>query len=145
MGVLSSIASALGVGGANTVVTTANGVADIVERWAPSEEKKVQMQVELNKLVESARSYDPRSAANGKAAEFINVLVDSITRMIRPGITIAVFGGLFGWWDISVKSVDPWIVSWGQDLMAFWFGSRTVLKDLPAFLKALKDLRRGAP
>lgn len=143
MGIFSGIASALGVGTGQAVVQTANGVADIVERWAPSEEKKVEMQLELNKLVESARSYDPRSAATGKAAEFINVFVDSLTRLIRPAVTVVVFGSLFGFWHITVKSVDPWIVSWGQDLMGFWFGSRTVLKDLPAFLKQLKELRKG--
>lgn len=142
MSIASAIGSLFGSGASTAVVNTANGVADIVERWAPSEEKKVEMTVALNKLVESARSYDPRSTANGRAAEFVNVFVDSVTRLIRPTVTVIIFGGLFGFWHIGVQSTDPWIVSWGQDLMAFWFGARTLLKDLPAFLRMMKDLRK---
>jgi hypothetical protein len=142
MGILSTIAGAFGSGASEAVVKTVDGVADVVERWAPGDEKKAEMTVELNKLVETARAYDPRTSATGKTAEFINVLVDGVTRLIRPGVTIVIFGGVFGWWGISVKSIDPFIVSWGQDLMVFWFGSRTVLKDLPVFLKMLKDLRK---
>lgn len=143
MGLLSSIASALGGGAGSAVTETVTGVANVVEKWAPTEKDKADMTVELNKLVETARAYNPTSVGTGKAAEFINVFVDSLTRLIRPAVTVIIFGGLFGFWHVGVKSVDPWIVSWGQDLMAFWFGSRTLLKDLPAALKTIKDIARS--
>jgi hypothetical protein len=142
MSIFSSIASALGSGAGEAVTKTASGIADVVERWAPGDEKKTQMTVELNKLVETARAYDPRSTATGKCAEFINVLVDSFTRLIRPALTVAIFGGFFGWWKLGAASDDPTIVAWGYDLMAFWFGSRTVFSDIPKLVATLKAIRK---
>lgn len=137
---IGSILGSLVGSGAGKVVTD---VASVVEKWAPTDKDKADMTVELNKLVESARAYNPTSPGTGKAAEFINVFVDSLNRLIRPTVTVIIFGGLFGFWDIRVKSIDPWIVSWGQDLMVFWFGARTVLKDLPGFIKTMKEVAKG--
>ena len=143
MVILSTIAGAFGSGASKAVTDTVSGVANVVEKWAPTEKDKADMTVELNKLVESARAYNPTSPGTGKTAEFINVLVDSITRLIRPAVTIIIFGGLFGFWHIGVKSTDPFIVSWGQDLMAFWFGARTLVKDLPALVKTMRDVMKS--
>lgn len=142
MGIMSSIASALGSGAAKTVTDTASGLADVVERWVPADKDRVQMVTELDKVVQAARAYDPRSTATGKVAELINVIVDGVTRFIRPTVTIILLGGVFGWWNLAVTNVDPIVVSWGTDVMAFWFGTRMIFKDLPSFLKTLKELRK---
>lgn len=133
---------------ADAVVQTATGVADIVERWAPSDQAKHQMNMDVTKLVTesiaAARAYDPRTSGTTKFAEVVNVTVDAAARCIRPGVTILLVGGVFGWWPVETKTVDPIVLSWGEIVIGFWFGYRTVIKDLPSLLLALKKLREKA-
>jgi hypothetical protein len=130
---------------ADAVVETANGVANIVERWAPSDQAKHQMNMDVTKLVTdsiaAARAYDPRTTGTGKFSEIVNVSVDAVARMIRPGVTILIIGGVFGWWPLETENVNPVVLSWGEIVVGFWFGYRTVIKDVPALLASLKQLR----
>jgi hypothetical protein len=130
---------------ADAVVQTATGVADIVERWAPSDQAKHQMHMDVTKMVTesiaAARAYDPRTTGTGKFAEIVNVSVDAVARCIRPGVTILIIGGVFGWWPLETENVNPVVLSWGEIVVGFWFGYRTVIKDVPALLASLKQLR----
>lgn len=128
---------------AESAVKTAEGVADIVERWKPSEAARHQMSMDLHKLVNdslaSARSYDPRSSGGGLAGEIFNVFVDGLSRLIRPGVTIILIGGVFGWWQLPPpRSIDPVYMEWTYTVVAFWFGSRTIFKDIPSLLAHIK-------
>lgn len=133
-------------GAAGAVVDVANGVSDIVERWAPSADKKHEMYLEINKAVQdaaaSARTYNPVSTGTSRFSEITNVLVDAASRMIRPLVTVLLIGAVFGWWPVATRTVDPIVLSWGEAVMAFWFGARTVFKDIPELLKSIKDLRK---
>ena len=66
---------------AEGVVKAAEGVADIVERWAPSAEKKVEMQNEITKLVnesiKEARTFNPKTESANVIATLVNVITDS--------------------------------------------------------------------
>jgi len=131
---------------ADAVVDTANGVSDIVERWAPSDAKKHEMYMDVQKAVSesvaAARQYDPRTNSTHPVSEFINVIVDASTRMIRPGVTILLIGGVFGWWPVETHTVDPVVLGWGEVVIGFWFGVRTLTKDIPSLIKMLVELKK---
>ena len=130
---------------AGAIVGTANGVADIVERWAPSDEKKVAMQIDIQnavaKAVNDARAYDPRTVSTTAFGDIINVIVDAFCRLIRPVVTVLMVGGVFGWWDMTTKSLDPTVLNWGGLTIGYWFGMRTITQDIPGLIKAVKNAR----
>lgn len=145
-----SILKKLGLGpkdAADAVVETAEGVADIVERWKPSEKAKHEMKRENLKdeaqYTQEARSYDPRTTGTDKFSEWVNVFVDALNRLIRPGAAILLLGGTFGAWDLQVQTVDPVVLGWTEAVVGFYFGVRAITQDLPRLLKALKDLRNA--
>lgn len=132
---------------ADAAVGTASGISDIVERWAPSERAKAEMASQLNAVIQqnvaSARSYDPRTLGGGWVGEMINLIVDAASRTIRPGVTILLIGGVFGWWPVETQTMDPIVMGWAEATIIFWFGARTLFKDLPSLVKTLKDIRKG--
>lgn len=139
-------AVAAGEGAASAVVSTVGGLSAIIEKWAPTAADKVALtedvQAHVDSEVAAARSFNPTSVATGGAALFINVVTDAITRLIRPIVTVVFLGGMFGWWTLETRSLDPFVVAWGQGIMAFWFGTRAVFKDIPSFIKDLKAARK---
>lgn len=145
MNLLNKLFGSAAGGVADAAVKTASGVADIVERWAPSEAAKSEMQAQLNAVVQqnvaSARSYDPRTLGGGWVGEIINLLVDAASRIIRPGVTILLIGGVFGWWPVQTQTIDPIVLHWAEATIIFWFGARTLFKDLPSLLKYIKGLK----
>lgn len=146
MGILSKLFGNPAGGVADAAVKTANGVADIVERWKPSEQARHQMTMEIQKLVNdslaSARQYDPRSEGGGIVGQMLNVFVDALSRLIRPGVTILLLGAVFGWWQLPPPgSIDPTYMEWTYTVVAFWFGSRTIFKDIPSLLRHIKGLK----
>jgi len=149
MGLLSKIfgtgPAVVAEGAAGAVVKTAEGVANIVERWKPSEAAKHEMSMEINKLVNeaaaSARSYDPRTVGQSLFSEIVNVTVDATSRLIRPAVTVALLGALVGWWDLNVVGIDPVLQVWTETVFMFWFGGRALVKDVPSFLAAIRKAR----
>lgn len=130
-------------GVASAAVQTAEGVADIVERWKPSEAARHGMFMDIQKLVNEAQSearkYDPRSTGGGLVGELTNVFVDALARLIRPGVTILLIGGVMGWWTLPPPgSVDPVYMEWTYTVVGFWFGMRTVFKDIPTLLREMR-------
>lgn len=134
--------------GADTITTVATAAADVVERWAPGDAKKTEMYLDVQKAiaesVDKARTFDPRTNSTRGFAEFINVLVDAAQRMIRPTVTIGLVGGVFGWWPLATQTLDPIVLSWSETVIGFWFGVRTITKDIPSLIKMLVELKRGA-
>lgn len=150
MGLLSK----LGIGpkdAADVVMDVAERGADIVERWKPSDKAKHEMQQEDlaadAKYTQEARVYDPRTNGLTAVSEWINVGVDALNRLIRPGVAIILIGGTFGMWDLAVTTTDPVVLGWTEAVVGFYFGVRTVVHDLPKFIKAIKDIasaRKGS-
>lgn len=146
MGLLSKIfglgPKAIAEGAAGAVVKTAEGVANIVERWKPSDAAKHEMTMEINKLVNeaaaSARAYDPRTVGQSLFSEIVNVTVDAVARMIRPVVTVVLLGALVGWWPLSVVGIDPVLQLWTETVFMFWFGGRAITQDIPKFLLATR-------
>ena len=69
----------------------------------------------------------------------INSVVDAANHAIRPFGFIWLCGGLGGWWKLP----DPGLVDefWQRAfwvVLTFFYGGRTIVKDLPLLIKAFK-------
>lgn len=129
-------------GAAGVVMKTAEGVNGIVERWKPSETARHEMSMAILKLIadstEDARKYDPRTVGRTLFSEIINVTVDGVSRAIRPSVTILLLGAIFGWWEIRIQEVPEIVQRWAETVFLFWFGSRAIIKDIPALVRQLR-------
>lgn len=72
-----------------------------------------------------------------------DLTIDSLSRTIRPGITIMLIGGVFNWWTLP----DPEHLGdfWQNVLMlvlTFWFGGRVMLKELPIAVRAMRGFNK---
>lgn len=125
--------------GGNGVRTIEAG-ADIVERWLPGSEKKAEISMAIDKTINDAvtqaRSYNPGDVKN----PLLNDVANFAARMIRPGVTIGLLGGVWGWWPLpTTEQIEPLVLGWVETVLVFWFGGRTLLKDLPAAIMYLKQ------
>lgn len=85
--------------------------------------------------LESARAF----AAPGNEPGLINQIVDSANRLIRPGVTLWLIGGFIGWWQLPASdALDLYWQNLFMLVITFWFGGRTLLKDLPAAIRAIR-------
>lgn len=126
-------------GAAKAMNETAEGVADIVERWKPGEGKKHEMTMEIQEFLqesyESARAHDqPMSSGH----PVLDSIVNGVNRLIRPWVTITVIGSLFGYWELPPpESIDPQYWTITQIILGFWFGGRFLVKDIPQGIKSM--------
>lgn len=131
---------------ADAVVDTAKGVSDIVERWVPSDAAQHKMKQEIDaalaQSVENARKFNPTSGTSAYS-DFLNATVDGLTRLIRPGMTVLIIGAVFGWWPMETHTLDPIVLGWAEAIGAFWFGMRSITRDIPSLIKMLVDLKKG--
>lgn len=69
--------------------------------------------------------------------------VDIVNRWIRPGMTLWLIGGMSGWWELpNTGSIDPVWFQIFLIVVTFWFGGRVLLKDLPAAVNAILQMKR---
>jgi hypothetical protein len=148
-----SILSSLGIGPSEAVKAATDAVnagADVVERWAPGVSKQHDMAAaDLAadaKNTAEARTYNPTTTVAGTGllaniTNTVNVLIDALNRLIRPGVAILLIGGTFGFWGLRVTTTDPVVLGWCESVVGFYFGVRAVTRDLPALLVALKQIR----
>ena len=132
------------VGGlfAGEAVAGAKGISDIVGKWVPDVETRNNLEKELGEQYQAAmvstRAHDTPMHGN----TWFDSLVNGTNRLIRPTITIGLFGAIFGWWPLpELAEVDPMFLKYGETVLIFWFGGRALFKDLPAMLKYLKKSR----
>lgn len=147
MGFFKKVASAISGGVGGGVVDMADKVSGIVEKWIPGAGKKHEMNLDIQNLINDsvadARKYDPRTLGGGIVGELINLLVDGASRMIRPGVTIGLVGGIMGWWKLpATGTIDPVILGWIEMVLIFWFGGRALFKDLPSLIKYSKMVKK---
>ncbi len=140
MGILTKLGSFFVGGAAQAGLGVANGIADIVERWNPSDSKNVAFTKELTDLVnnsyDSARKHDTPMKSG---VPWVDAIVNGVNRMIRPWVTITVIGSLFGYWELPPpQSISPeyWVMV--QIILGFWFGGRLITKDFPAAIGHLR-------
>jgi hypothetical protein len=84
-----------------------------------------------------------RQQGSGGGKSGFDVFVDCVSRLIRPGITIWIFGGISGGWKLpNMADVDPFWQQATWIVLTFWFGGRAIAKDIPKLLLAIAKLRK---
>lgn len=139
-----SLWSKLGSIFAGGVVETVEKGADIVERWVPGAEKKQELAVAIDAIISDsinqARSNDKPT---GGQRTWFDSAVDGVNRLIRPGVSIFLFGGIGGAWELpKVGEIDPIILTWTGTVFLFWFGGRALFKDLPGVIAYLRESKK---
>lgn len=137
MRLLSKIAGWFAGGVADKTTEVAGKVADIVERWNPGDEKKHQMSMDIQNLIQTSVA-SARSLQLQTHDTWLDVVIDGANRAIRPFVTITFIGNLFGWWEIRPQGIDPLILGMTETIIIFWFGGRALLKDLPAAIAYMR-------
>jgi len=128
MGFLSGVAGFFLKGGAGKVAAVAD------EFVHTAEERTNTDQVDLK----DARTVQYVSHDSG-----FDVLVDAIIRLIRPGLTIYLIGGLIGWWDLrDIAEISQFYQTLIWLVFTFHFGGRALMKDIPSFFKAISIIRK---
>jgi len=141
MSILGKIANFFIGGAADSVVDTADHVADIVERFNPGPEKKVEMENALTTVINQSQE-SARNMAMATHNTWFDALVDGVARLIRPTITIWVTGGMMGAWKLpDISLVPPFYQQVFWTILTFWFGGRAILKDLPSAVKIIKGIK----
>lgn len=116
------------------VAQTATAIGNAVDAVTTSDEERG-----AQVLQEGAQTQTFAAPAGDGA---INDLVNAFNRLIRPGVTTWLFGGFAGWWKLpDPSSVDPFYQQCFYIVLTFWFGGRLIMKDLPAMIAAIAELR----
>ncbi|HJX19131.1 MAG TPA: hypothetical protein VJ437_13190, partial [Acidiferrobacterales bacterium] len=70
--------------------------------------------------VAGARAFAAPGAGGGG---WFDGLVDGLNRLVRPGVTVWIFGGISGAWSLpDTTKADPFWLSMFLVVMLFWFG-----------------------
>lgn len=109
--------------------------------------KTVEKGIELvDEAVDTAQERSERDAqdtgnARAMAAPsgntWFDVLVDGLSRLVRPGVTLWIIGGVIGWWNMPEMLPEFWQNVF-MLVLTFWFGGRAILKDLPAAIRSMR-------
>lgn len=71
--------------------------------------------------------------------DVIDHIVDTVNHIIRPGFFIYLVGGFIGKWKLpDPKAVDPQMWTVFLVVVTFFFGARTLVKDVPAVINAIR-------
>jgi hypothetical protein len=70
---------------------------------------------------------------------WFDALVDGVSRLVRPGVTLWLIGGFIGWWPLpETGTISEYWQNVFLLVITFWFGGRAILKDLPAAIRMMK-------
>ena len=113
-------------------------VSDTVDKWRPSPVTRNAMDLENQQAGDQSQE-SARAMPLATHDTWFDVLVDGVNRLVRPVVTFWIIGGLAGFWTLPATGhIDPVMLNIGWTVIGFWFGSRALLKDLPAAVRALR-------
>lgn len=122
-------------------------VSDVADKWKPSPVTQHKMAVEdaglaiVDQQAGDASQNSARAIVLPTHETWFDSFVDGISRLVRPVVTYWIVGGLAGFWALpKLGEVDPVMMNIVWTIITFWFGSRTLFKDLPT---AYRLLRKG--
>lgn len=68
-----------------------------------------------------------------------DVVIDGMSRLVRPGVTLWLVGGFVGWWALpDTDRISQFWLNTFTIVLTFWFGGRAILKDLPSAIRAMR-------
>ena len=106
-------------------------VADVADKAFHTAQERSQ---EDQKDLESARSM--QLFTHGSA---FDILVDGLSRLVRPGVTLWMIGGFIGWWPLpKIDDISEYWQNIFMLVLTFWFGGRAILKDLPQAIRLIR-------
>lgn len=109
----------------------ASKVVDAVDDAILTEQERQQAD---QKDLESARTM--QTATHGT---WFDVLVDGMSRLVRPGVTLWLVGGFIGWWTLPrIETISEYWQNVFMLVLTFWFGGRAILKDLPSAIRMMR-------
>lgn len=143
MNVLKVVGSLFGLGGDKGIVEK---VSDTAERWAPSEVKKHEMNIDKTKAEDasqaSARAYEPKEATSKGVfiLDLFNTILDCLNRLPRPILALWATGLLIGIIPEPghLNYLHPIIFNIVWTVVGFYFGIRTISQDLPQLIKTIR-------
>lgn len=136
MGILKKVFGGL----VQPAVDAAEDISEIAAKWIPDVDDRVKFASAVSshvaKTQESARQHDQPMKSG---LRWLDGLVNGVNRLIRPCVTLWIFGGLADMWTLPDPATVP-AEYWDMALIVtgFWFGGRALFKDLPAALKFLR-------
>ena len=70
--------------------------------------------------------------------DFVNHVVDAVNHLIRPATFLWLAGGFMGKWKLpDPRVIDPQLWTVFLIVVTFFFGARTLVKDIPAAFAAV--------
>jgi hypothetical protein len=127
-----SILTGFPVGGNSDKPSPVATIAGAVDEYKYTDQEKA---VDSDKDLESTRKF----AAPGQPLGLIGQVVDGANHAIRPWVTIELVRGLLGYRELPDPSmIHPFFQTLIYLVITFWFGGRTVVKDILPFIQGLK-------
>ena len=124
-------------------------ISDTADKWKPSPVTQHNMGIEDSKQAIAEQQAGDTSQASARAMQMpghgtrFDVLVDGANRAVRPAFTYWILGGLAGAWELPpLTGLSPIMANIVWTVITFWFGSRLLVKDLPAAAAAIKSLMK---
>lgn len=112
----------------------ANKVADLTDKAFHTEQERAE--------ADAKDVTDARAMQQFSHSTWFDVLVDGLSRLVRPGVTLWLVGGFIGWWPLPRPgAIDEYWQNVFMLVLTFWFGGRAILKDLPAAIRLMRGLR----
>jgi len=114
------------------------GGSKTAEKVVDMADKAIDTQQERSER-DSADLKDAREMAIPSHGSWFDVLVDGLSRLVRPGVTLWLIGGFVGWWVLpKIETISEYWQNVFMIVLTFWFGGRAILKDLPSAIKSMR-------
>ncbi|MCK5132047.1 MAG: hypothetical protein KAR40_07855 [Candidatus Sabulitectum sp.] len=123
-------------------------ISDVTDKWMPSKTTIHKMSIEDQQAGDDSQK-SARAMILVSHDSWLDIAVDALNRMVRPAFTVWAFGLLLGWWAppdhlATMAATNPVVLNILWTIVTFWFGSRMLVKDIPAAVKFAKQaLRRN--
>jgi len=118
-------------------------VGDIADNYMPGEVTKHKMNIEDLQAGDASQD-SARNMQLPTHGSWFDIIIDGINRLPRPIITFWVIGILFGWVKdpAYLTQLNPLALNIVWTVIAFWFGSRMIIKDIPSMIKMVRNLKK---
>ncbi len=117
-------------------------ISDAVDRWLPSDATKQKQSIENQKAGDDSQK-NAYSLVLPSHDSWFDIFVDGLNRLPRPLLTLWLIGVLYNWWPTpNLELVHPIILNIMWTIITFWFGSRIVMKDVPAAIAVYNSIKK---
>lgn len=87
---------------------------------------------------DARRFGSPSENGNG----ILRRIADAVNMLVRPVlasfILVLIIGELMGYWHVSTSGIDTDVKDWFEWVMAFYFGQRAIVHDVPKLIRNLR-------